>query len=123
MDLEAAGIPKHTPKGKLDFHACRVAFINLILEQGEVSPKEAQELARHSTVDLTMNIYGRVREERLSEAVERVGRVILKEKCVPSVYRLAAGAERENATHVKSAGCVSQRLVAGAGFEPATFGL
>ena len=88
-----------------------------------MSPKEAQELARHSTVDLTMNIYGRVREERLSEAVERVGRVILKEKCVPSVYRLAAGAERENATRVESAGCVSQRLVAGAGFEPATFGL
>ena len=65
-----------------------MAFINnLVLEQEEVSPKEAQELARHSTVDLTMNIYGRVREERLSEAVERVGRVILKRemyiKCVP----------------------------------------
>ena len=36
MDLEAAGIPKHTPKGKLDFHACRVALINIIIEQGEV---------------------------------------------------------------------------------------
>ena len=38
--------------------------------------------------------------------------------CVRAVYRLVAGAERENATHVKSAGCVSQKLVAGAGFEP-----
>ncbi len=43
-----------------------------------------------------MNIYGRVREERLSEAVERVGRVILKEKCVPSVYRLAVGRRTRN---------------------------
>jgi hypothetical protein len=28
IDLEAAGIPINTPKGKLGFHACRVAFIN-----------------------------------------------------------------------------------------------
>ena len=34
------------------------------------------------------------------------------------MYRPAAGAERENATCFKSAGCVSQKLVAGAGFEP-----
>ena len=83
-----------------------------------MSPKEAQELARHSTVDLTMNIYGRVREERLSEAVERVGRVILKEKCVPSVYRLAVGAEPETATPVESKSCGFINMVGGAGFEP-----
>ena len=112
-----------TPKGKLDFHACRVAFINLILDQSEVTPKEAQELARHSSLDLTMNVYGRVREGRLAEAVERAGAAILQQKRVPGVYRMAAGAERENATSVKSGSCVSQRLVAGAGFEPATFGL
>jgi len=123
IDLQAAGIPIQNVKGKLDFHACRVAFINLILERGEVTPKEAQDLARHSTLDMTMNTYGRVREERLAEAVERAGKAILQPKCVPAVYRLVAGAERENATRVKSAGCVSQKLVAGAGFEPATFGL
>ena len=72
---------------------------------------------------MTMNVYGRVREGRLAEAVERAGEAIFQEKCVPSVYRMAAGAERENATLVKSEGCVSQNLVAGAGFEPATFGL
>lgn len=32
IDLGVAEIPKHTPKGKLDFHACRVAFINHILD-------------------------------------------------------------------------------------------
>ena len=100
-----------------------MAFINLILERGEVTPKEAQDLARHSTLDMTMNTYGRVREERLAEAVERAGKAILQPKCVLAVYQLVAGAERENATSVKSAGCVSQKLVAGAGFEPATFGL
>ena len=88
MDLKAAGIPKHTPKGKLNFHACRVAFINVILKKGEVSPKEAQELARHSTVDLTMNIYGRVREKRLSEAVGKGGRVIFKREMCTKRVRL-----------------------------------
>jgi integrase len=70
-DLEAAGIPKVTSAGKLDFHTCRLAYINLVLESG-ATVKEAQELARHSTPQLTMNIYGRVREERLAQAVDKV---------------------------------------------------
>ena len=123
IDLEAAGIPTHTPKGKLDFHACRVAFINLILDQGEVTPKEAQELARHSTLDLTMNVYGRVREGRFAEAVEKAGAAIFREKSVPSVYRKVVGLEQENATSIQSEGCVSKQLVAAEGFEPTTFGL
>jgi integrase len=70
-DLKAAGIPKVTSAGKLDFHTCRLAYINLVLESG-ATVKEAQELARHSTPQLTMNIYGRVREERLAQAVDKV---------------------------------------------------
>ena len=50
-----------------------------------VTPKEAQDLARHSTLDMTMNTYGRVREERLAEAVERAGRAILQPARVPDV--------------------------------------
>ena len=118
IDLEAAGIPANTPKGKLDFHACRVAYINLLLESGDVSAKEVQELARHSTSDLTMNVYGRVREDRLAAAVERVGSRILQRKSVPSVYRLVAGADTKNATLVESEGCICQKLVAAEGLEP-----
>jgi integrase len=70
-DLEAAGIPKVTSAGKLDFHACRLAYINLVIDSG-ATIKEAQELARHSTPQLTMNIYGRVREERLAQTVDKV---------------------------------------------------
>jgi len=61
-DLLAAGIQKHAPGGKLDFHECRVAYINFVIES-EVSVKEAQVVARHATPELTMNVYGRVREE------------------------------------------------------------
>ena len=70
-----------------------------------------------------MNVYGRVRDERLAEAVERAGEAIFQEKRVPDVYRKVVGLERENATSEDSEGCASQSLVAGAGFEPATFGL
>jgi integrase len=75
-DLEAAGIPRWTPEGKLDFHACRVAYVSFILESG-ASAKEAQALARHSTADLTMNVYAKARHERLSEVTEAVGRIVI----------------------------------------------
>ena len=39
-----------------DFHALRHTFITNMVKAG-VSPKAAQSLARHSTIDLTMNVY------------------------------------------------------------------
>jgi integrase len=73
--LKKAGIPKRTPEGKLDFHACRNSYITLITES-DATLKEAQTLARHSTPQLTMNIYSRVREGRLSEVVEKAAEKI-----------------------------------------------
>jgi hypothetical protein len=40
-----------------------------VIESG-VTVKEAQVLARHETPELTINIYGRAREERLWTVVE-----------------------------------------------------
>ena len=101
-DLQAAGIPKRTPAGKVDFHACRVAYINLIMESGATA-KEAQELARHATPHMTMNVYGRAREDRLALAVENVAnRIQSEQKHVPSMYRQAVGAEIETATPLEN---------------------
>ena len=97
-DLAVAGIPEQTASGKLDFHALRTAFVNLVFEYGKVSPKEAQDLARHSTPDLTFNVYGRSRENRLVEGIERLAEAVMPIERVPEEYRLAAGAEQENAT-------------------------
>ena len=120
IDLEAAGIPKHAPGGKLDFHACRVAYINFVIESG-VTVKEAQVLARHATPEMTLNVYGRTQEERLSQAVEKVAENLTPSKnratCVP---RLAMGAEQESATPVETRGCASKRMVEAAGIEPAS---
>ena len=97
-DLKLARIPKTTANGKVDFHACRVAFITYILEAG-ASVKEAQVLARHSTPNLTMNTYARANDERLNTLTEMVA------------DRLLNGSSDEPDTkenHKKCVICVSQ---------------
>jgi integrase len=56
-DLKSAGIPYVDQSGLYaDFHSLRHTFITNMVKSG-VSPKTAQLLARHSTIDLTMNVY------------------------------------------------------------------
>lgn len=76
MDLQRANIPKTTPEGKLDFHAMRTTYATLVVESG-ANLKEAQTLLRHSSPQLTMNVYARVRKGRLGEVAESVGRLMV----------------------------------------------
>jgi hypothetical protein len=55
-DLDAAGIPCHTEAGFADFHSLRHTFVSN-LAAGGVHPKVAQQLARHSSITLTMDRY------------------------------------------------------------------
>ncbi len=56
-DLKVAEIPYKDERGRVvDFHALRHTFITNLARNG-VHPKVAQTLARHSTIDLTMNHY------------------------------------------------------------------
>jgi len=71
-----AGVPKCTPAGKIDFHALRTSYINQVLHS-VTDPKTAQELARHETLSLTMNTYGRARQERMAAVVETIGAAVL----------------------------------------------
>jgi len=75
-DLRRAEIPKATPEGKLDFHALRTTYATLVVESG-ANLKEAQTLLRHSSPQLTMNVYARVRKGRLGEVAESVGRLMV----------------------------------------------
>ncbi len=56
IDLKAAKVPETTKDGALDFHALRVTFITSLARAG-VHPKTAQQLARHSDINLTMKVY------------------------------------------------------------------
>lgn len=70
-DLMNAGVEIETQEGRLDFHALRTAYINFLLELG-AAPKEVQDLARHKTLEMTMNTYGRSRQERKRSLVEEL---------------------------------------------------
>jgi integrase len=70
IDLSAAGIPYRDAEGRVaDFHGLRHSYISLLAANG-ATPKEAQELARHSDIRLTMNTYTHVRLHDLASAVE-----------------------------------------------------
>jgi len=57
VDLKAAGVAYIDARGLYaDFHALRHTFITNMMKSG-VHPKTAQSLARHCTIDLTMNVY------------------------------------------------------------------
>jgi integrase len=94
-DLRRAGMTKHGPGGKVDFHACRVAYTTLIFDVGG-NLKEAQTLARHSDPRITANIYGKTRDGRLHGLAESVAeRILPPDSCATGVQRVAAGAEYE----------------------------
>jgi len=88
QDLEAAGIDFSTGKGKADFHSLRTTFVTLAIEAG-ANLKEGQTLARHSTPQLTIGIYARTRDERLSDLVDKVGDKVIRCKSVPYMYHRA----------------------------------
>jgi hypothetical protein len=56
-DLRAAAIPKRDERGRsVDVHALRHTFGTLLSRAG-VAPRTAQAAMRHSSIDLTMNVY------------------------------------------------------------------
>lgn len=56
-DLKLAGIPKKDGRGwTIDVHAMRHTF-GTLLSKGNVAPRTAQAAMRHSSIDLTMNVY------------------------------------------------------------------
>ncbi len=54
-----------------DFHSLRHTFITLVVKSG-VDPKTAKELARHSTITLTMDRYSHIGLLDMHSAVERL---------------------------------------------------
>lgn len=66
-DLVAAGIPVVTPDGVADFHALRHTLCTRLAKSG-TSPKEAQMLARHSSITLTMDRNSAANGGRFSNA-------------------------------------------------------
>jgi integrase len=69
LDLAAAGIPYRDDAGRtVDFHALRHTFITNLARAG-VHPSDAQALARHSTITLTMNYYTHTARRELKRII------------------------------------------------------
>ena len=75
-DLQEAGIPYHDSQDRVaDFHALRHTFITNLARSG-VHPKTAQTLARHSTMELTMQVYTLVALDTKEEAINQLPELV-----------------------------------------------
>ena len=71
-DLADAGIPYIDDAGRYaDFHSLRHTTGSLLAASG-VHPKVAQDLMRHSDINLTMSIYTHTLSSQRSEAIEKL---------------------------------------------------
>lgn len=70
-DLKAAGVPYEVDGKVADFHALRHTFITNLAMAG-VHPSDAKELARHSSITLTMDYYTHTKLGNLAAAVAKL---------------------------------------------------
>ncbi len=75
-DLERAGVEYVVagPDGPLffDLHALRVWYVTQLANQPGISPKVLMTLARHSTPELSLKVYGKARQEETRAAAKAV---------------------------------------------------
>ncbi len=82
-DLKAAGIPKKDDRGRtVDLHALRHTF-GTHLSKGGVAPRVAQSAMRHSSIDLTMNVYTDPRLLDVATALEALPTLSLNAESPP----------------------------------------
>ncbi len=92
-DLKAAGIPKRDDRGRtIDVHALRHTF-GTMLSMAGVAPRVAQAAMRHSSIDLTMNVYTDPRLLDVQGAVESLPQISTTSEPNDNRQRIAAGAE------------------------------
>ena len=92
-DLDAAGIPKRDDRGRtIDVHALRHTFGTMLSKAG-VPPRVAQAAMRHSSIDLTMNVYTDPRLLDVQGAVESLPSMSDTSDPTENRQRMAAGAE------------------------------
>lgn len=74
VDLARAKIAYETEEGFLDFHALRATFITSLVRAG-VHPKVVQTLARHSQIELTMQLYTKLTSQETASALAALPKV------------------------------------------------
>ncbi|HIG52835.1 MAG TPA: hypothetical protein EYQ18_02385 [Candidatus Handelsmanbacteria bacterium] len=92
------------------------------MEDDQLTPRDTQELARHSTARLTLDVYARANDVRMARTIEK-----LDERVRPptpetnnamSMQKIAIGSELKNATSIITRELRSSKMVEAAGIEP-----
>jgi len=92
-DRAVAGIAKSDDRGRvIDVHALRHTFGTMLSKAG-VSPRVAQAAMRHSSLELTMNVYTDPRLLDVQGAVESLPEFTVTNDPNENRQRIAAGAE------------------------------
>ncbi len=92
-DRAVAGIAKSDDRGRtVDVHALRHTFGTMLSKAG-VSPRVAQAAMRHSSIDLTMNVYTVPRLLDVQGAIESLPQISTTSEPFENKHRMAAGAE------------------------------
>jgi integrase len=145
LDLPAAGIPYVDATGRFyDFHSLRHQFISN-MARSDVPAKVAQVLARHSTIQLTLDTYAHLVGDDATAALERLPAIPTIEwtqnRTQPAVLTCQNVSQADTTvnadTHIERgfkflpglnlsqpvASCYGNAEVRPAGIEPATCGL
>ena len=70
-DLEAAGIVYKTEEGFADCHALRAFFVTELFAKG-APEHHVRKLARHRGLELTVNVYSKLKAEDLRDELDRL---------------------------------------------------
>lgn len=91
QDLDAAGLSYTDDSGKVfDFHALRHQYVSNLVAAG-IHPKVAQQLARHSTIGLTMDRYTHLSIVDVTAAIDKL-------PCPPVDEKPADGQQKATGT-------------------------
>ncbi len=79
-DMKAAGLETNNSEGKIDFHSLRVTFITHMARLG-TDIKTLQEIARHSDINMTMNVYAKTNPELRAGAINALNEAVAGDLC------------------------------------------
>ena len=122
-DYRAADVAIKTPEGKATWHSLRKAFVNAVVRSGG-DLKTIMALARHSTAQLSMEVYASADPVRLREATEAAAKhiqgVMYAAACCTRVAKKVAGGEGSIVTASAAKTLPRLRVVGATGLEPVT---
>jgi integrase len=121
-DYDKAKVALETPEGRATWHSLRKCFVNALVRSGQ-DLKTVMTLARHSTAQLSMEVYASADPTLLRQgaqaASEYIEKAISEAQCCTRVARKAAQGGGEPVTVNTNNGLEVSELERVAGIEPA----